>query len=201
MELADEIAYKGCKIEVHYDDMPENPFDYQDATGKFVHWKEHGQDEYRLYCELLNFDPDTHEPLSDGKPDPDAIEIDKFEHGAACCYYSLRGEGTQCRWDTSRGWAIWMPDKCLLDELKGLKGKKRRDKCVVYARQACELHNQWANGEVYGIISKDAADNEIGSCWGYFGDDGQKDGIENAKVEIDIHLKEAAKIIPAALGA
>ncbi len=199
MELADEIEYKGCKIEVHYDDMPINPFGDWDATGQFYHWKDHGRDQFYRYCELLNFDPETHESLETGKPDIDAVVIDKFEHGQV--YYSVKGEGTQCRWDTSRGWAAWYPDKCLMDELKGHKGKIRRDKCLVYARQACELHNQWANGEVYGIVSKSAAGDHIGSCWGYFGDAAKEDGIKEAKSEIDIHIKEAAKITPAALGA
>lgn len=40
---------------------------------------------------------------------PLAVLLDIYEHGGIL--YSVSGEGMQCRWDTSRGAAIWVPDK------------------------------------------------------------------------------------------
>lgn len=39
--------------------------------------------------------------------------------------------------------------------------------------------NQYLNGEIYGYSTT------IGSCWGYYGDEGMKQAIEEAKSEID----------------
>lgn len=40
--------------------------------------------------------------------DPMAFALDIYEHGGR--QYSFSGEGMQCRWDTSRGAAMWIPD-------------------------------------------------------------------------------------------
>jgi len=133
-----------------YDEYSDNPFDNQDGMGNFYHWKDYGREQLEKYCELLGYDIDTKEKI--GKENPDAVRIDKYEHSGIS--YSIAGEGIQCRWDTSSTWAVWYPDNCLLEELKGLKGSARRNKCIEYAKQACELFNQWANGECYSIVKE-----------------------------------------------
>lgn len=47
---------------------------------------------------------------------PHAVMLDIYEHGGVC--YSLTGEGMQCRWDTSRGGAVWVPDACCLENVR-----------------------------------------------------------------------------------
>ena len=39
---------------------------------------------------------------------PLAVMLDIYEHGGIA--YSISGGGTQCRWDTTRGGAVWTPD-------------------------------------------------------------------------------------------
>jgi len=146
-----------------------NPFETSEGNGIFYHWKEYGKEQLEKYCELLGYDIDTKEKI--GEENPDTVRIDKYEHSGIT--YSVAGEGMNCRWDTSNSWAIWYPDNVLLEELKGLKGQARRQKCIEYARQCCELFNQWANGEVYCIVketydhNKEQIDYDV--CGGYFG--------------------------------
>jgi hypothetical protein len=45
-------------------------------------------------------------------PDKDVIMLDLYDHSG--CTWSISGTGTQCRWDTSRWEAVWVPDKCIL---------------------------------------------------------------------------------------
>jgi uncharacterized protein YbaR (Trm112 family) len=172
LERKKAIKEKGFEIRyLTYDNNPENPFEFSEGNGIFYHWKERGREELEKYCELLGYDPETREQT--GKENPDAVRIDKYEHSGIT--YSVAGEGRNCRWDTSSTWAVWYPDNCLLDELKGLKGKTRRNKCIEYARQACELFNQWCNGEVYCIVketfnqNKEQIDHDI--VGGFFGRD------------------------------
>lgn len=47
---------------------------------------------------------------------PFAVELDIYEHGGVA--YSVSGTGMQCRWDTSRGGAVWVPDEDALDNIK-----------------------------------------------------------------------------------
>ena len=161
---------KGFEVRyLHYDLYSENPFDNSEGNGIFYHWKEMGKEELEKYCELLGYDIETREKI--GKENPDAIKIDKYEHSGIS--YSVSGEGMNCRWDTSSAWAVWYPDNVLLDELKGLKGIARRKKCIEYARQACELFNQWANGDCYCIVKETFDKNkeqiEQDNVGGYFG--------------------------------
>jgi len=134
------------------DDYPENPLENWDGYGRFYHWKDRRKEEYSRYCELLGYDEDTREII--GKDNPLTVRIDKYEH--SCIYYSIAGEGNQCRWDTSYNWAVWYPDDCLLEELNEIKNKKKQRKRVIeLAKQACELFNQWANGDVYCLVRED----------------------------------------------
>ncbi len=47
---------------------------------------------------------------------PYAVELDIYEHGGVA--YSVSGTGMQCRWDTSRGGAVWVPDEDALDNIR-----------------------------------------------------------------------------------
>lgn len=180
--LAIKKTEKGYEVKyLAYDDYFEDPFEY-DGSGRFYHWKDYGREQLQKYCELLGYDMDTRKKI---KPkNPLAVEIDKYEHGQI--YYSISGEGYQCRWDTSRSWAVWYPDDSLLQELNKIKNKtKRRKKAIEYARRACELFNQWANGDVYILVKeiynekKEKIDYDC--CGGYFG---YKEALKSLETEI-----------------
>lgn len=47
---------------------------------------------------------------------PLAVVLDIYEHGMK--HYSVSGEGPQCRWDTSRGAAVWIPDDYALQNIQ-----------------------------------------------------------------------------------
>lgn len=185
--IEDSLKIKKTKTgyEARYliqDTDAQDPCEMDEGMGNFYHWKDMGREQLEKYCEALAYDIDTHEPT--GKPEnPDAVSIDKYEHSSI--WYSVSGEGTQCRWDTSHGWAVWLPSACLLDELKKYKGQARRKKCIEYARQACEVINQWQNGDVYCIVketydkNKKYIDHDL--IGGYFG---YKDAISALETEI-----------------
>lgn len=46
---------------------------------------------------------------------PDRVMLDVYEHSGVA--WSVSGEGLQCRWDTSGGAGVWVPDESLLSEL------------------------------------------------------------------------------------
>lgn len=197
-----------------HDGDPLNPFESEDGNGRFFHWKDHGADERREYERLRGICPDCgantergdkHGDGCDGTAlngREDAVAIDKYEHGAI--FYSVSGEGQQCRWDTSSVWCYWLPDKeviaswPLTDEYKralyslppAALPPIRRKYMVSAARRACELFNWWCNGEVYGVVEqhytlrkRPAGDHE--SVWGCY-------GLKSASEELAFAIGEAS---------
>jgi hypothetical protein len=181
-EAYETIEKEGFVASIFSDEWAEYPFDNMDGMGDFSCWNNRREEESR-YCELLGFDIDTHERI--GKPHNLAVEIDKYEHSGIS--YSVRGEGMNCRWDTSKGWAVWFPDKCALDDIMTRKTKKaQRNRAVVMARQACELFNQWTNGDVWFYNIEDEQGNDVDSCGGFY-------GIESVREEVNSQLDYAIK--------
>ena len=80
------------------------------------------------------------------------------------------------RWDVSHNAGIWMPDKCLRDELKSFPKEKQKEMLTKWAEQAVETLNNVLGGEVYGVVTMvfDDKGEQIGkedACWGYIGTD------------------------------
>lgn len=47
--------------------------------------------------------------------DQDAVVLDVYDHGGLA--WSISGGGMQCRWDTSSGAGVWLPDDAARDEI------------------------------------------------------------------------------------
>jgi hypothetical protein len=69
-----------------------------------------------------------------------AFWLNYYEHGQSA--WSLYGEGTQCRWDTTSYGGIIMGD---YKQLKSLDHAQRASS----AREALKEYTSWCNGEVY----------------------------------------------------
>lgn len=112
--------------------------------------------------------------------DKDAVLLDIYDHSGVTL--SVSGDGMQCRWDTSRGEAVWVPDKYLREELEKIADpKERRTRAVEYAAQACETYTSWANGDCYGVVVQvhelDGTFVEQDACWGYIGSEDAKESL------------------------
>lgn len=135
--------------------------------------------------ELISFNPrhigykDPHDYISHvnqyGEPIPANIGIRRrleigtaflfsvYEHGLSA--YSLRGEGMQCRWDTTdiAGILLWK------DSPKDLpKTYRERQE---WARSFLDVYEDWANGNVYHFTVEDENGELIDSCGGFIGAD------------------------------
>ena len=72
--------------------------------------------------------------------------------------WSLKGEGPQCRWDTSRVAGLLIYEGALKDL------PKDREAC---ARNILETFTQWCNGQVYGF-TLELDGEEVDSCYGFY---------------------------------
>lgn len=136
-------------------------------------------------------------------PDIDAVLLDRYEHGL--CRYTVHSNGG-CPWDTSRGEAVWVPDKHLREELKKIADPEARWKqAVEWAQQACEQYTSWCNGECYGCVVEVFQRNDDGSweqieedsCWGFIGSDWAEEALKSEFFEPTLkRIKNACKSKP-----
>lgn len=83
-------------------------------------------------------------------PDKDVIMLDLYDHSG--CVWSISGTGTQCRWDTSRWEAVWVPDKCILGEVEHLAEDERKALMLKSCEEALKIYNAWSNGDVFEVF-------------------------------------------------
>jgi hypothetical protein len=118
---------------------------------------------------------------------PYAVMLDVYNHGGQS--YSISGEGTQCRWDTARGGALWVPNDCALENIKTICGEgatheQLKAQAEKYCRGVIETYNKWLAGDCYGVIISyhDSVTGELqidqlpDECWGYIG---HEDALES----------------------
>lgn len=102
-----------------------------------------------------------------------AVMLDVYEHGQV--KYSLSGQGMQCRWDTARAGATWVPDQCCLEHIESYLEAERMAEAQKCAKAAAEEYTNWCNGECYGVVvvTYDEAGAQLSedACWGYVGGD------------------------------
>jgi hypothetical protein len=79
-------------------------------------------DQLAAAAELLDFDVDVltqklyEDKVRAGKiGNPDAVVLDVYDHSGIA--WSISGGGTQCRWDTSSGAGVWLPDEGAKEEI------------------------------------------------------------------------------------
>jgi hypothetical protein len=118
---------------------------------------------------------------------PYAVSLDVYEHGGVM--YSVSGEGMQCRWDTARGGAVWVPDDSCKQHIESFPPEERAAKAQECARQACEEYNKWLAGDCYGRIvvpyrrvdgEWTKLENDDGECWGFIGHEYAEQELKDA---------------------
>lgn len=173
---------KTAIIKILHDDSPENPLTAMDGIGLI----------YSRSKRHSNFNADAIDKIK--KTRKYYVLLDYFEHSG--CVWSVSGEGPQCQWDSVRFAGIWVPDRCLLNEVQKIKlGPDRFVKMREWARQACETYTQWCNGEVYGYSVRvmDETGEEISrdSCWGMYGlEYCETVAVEQAQAELAMANKD-----------
>lgn len=161
------IKYRGREISMCYDTDPECPNDWGNDYAFLVSYNR------REFCTI----PDGWENRHDALCECDGFyrgyyvfPVSIYSHsGVALCM------GNRGGWDFSNGWAFAL--------VKRDKGSWTREAACKVALSVIEEWNDYLSGNVYGYISGDD------SCWGYYGDEGYKCAIEDAKACIDYAIK------------
>ena len=173
------IDYKGMSIKIYYDTDAESPAFWSNEDYFLC------ADYRHLYLKDTPLTAeDCRDALREGKAFLDGyyiFPVSIYDHSGIAL--SL---GRSHGWDYSNGDAF-----LCVKRMKGWSWAK--SKAEERAEALVDTWNEYLSGEVYGFVSEDEYGEQIDSCWGYYGEDGIKDAIVEAKDIIDYHLKRKAE--------
>jgi hypothetical protein len=88
---------------------------------------------------------------------PYAVSLDVYDHSGRWYAVSHSRKASMFpdqEWDVAHGGGVWVPDKCLVDELESYPVEERRAKAREFAAQACEEYTAWSNGDCWGYVTQ-----------------------------------------------
>jgi len=177
--------YKGYKIEIVYDQMPENPMKNWDIIGREAVLKNRdsitGKPDLILWVDEL-YDEDIDDELT-------ITEYLKREAGAVVVVpYKLYDCGSRGMLleevdDAQADGAFYLTEEDLEKEFGNVENARERARECILAEM--KVQNMYYNGEVYGYAVKEGND-VLDSVWGFYGLDFEKSGLlEEARSFID----------------
>lgn len=130
------------------------------------------------------------------------LPISMYEHSGITLWLGSTDGHPDARWDCSSIGFVYVEKSTAEKEGMLNPGEKYDNDWKKWAYDMMEgemeTYDQFCRGEVYGYMIEDengeeASDELLCGCWGYYGDQGKKDMIEEAKGEIDSYLEKKAK--------
>ena len=173
------ITHKKYTIEIYSDDMSENPRESWDQLSQMVcfHKRYNLGDEHEYSSDdFNNWNHLKRQLKKDGalfiKP------LYMYDHSGI----TIKTTPFSCQWDSGQiGFVFTTQDK--INEFFDEADDEKIEKCIL---SDVETYDHYLTGEVYGFITKDKDDNEIDSCWGFYGYDFENNGLlETAKGNIE----------------
>lgn len=184
--LIQTISHKNHIIEIHSDEMAPNPReDFNIPMGTMVCFhgrynlgdkqSEYHKGDFNGWQELENAICRDHNAIY--------LPIYMYDHSGL----TINTTGFSCSWDSGKIGFIFT-DKAQVRKEWKVKNitKKIREKTENWLRGEVETYDRYLRGDVYGYVIKDNGDNDIDSCWGFYGD--MDDVINQAKDIVDYRI-------------
>ena len=201
--MEDTIEYKGRRITIERDAEPFDPRE-DDNMGTMVCFhkryvlgdRNHGISEDHYYSDKIgdtiyinNWD-DVKKQIKELKGEIAVIlPLFLYDHSGITMYTSGNTDYRQHEsWDSGQVGFIFITKKKVREEYQVKRiSNKLLEKVKKALIQEVETYDDYLTGNVYGFTT----DND--SCWGFFGDSGYKEAIEEAKNSIDCQIEKEQK--------
>lgn len=132
------------------------------------------------------------------------LPISMYEHSGITIWLGSKDGHFDSQWDCSSIGFAYIEKSTAEKEMPQRKlddGQENDWKKWAYDMMEGEMetYDQFVRGEVYGYMIEDengeeGSDTDLCGCWGFYGDDGKKDMIEEAKADIDSYLKKKVEL-------
>lgn len=186
MEAINSIEYKGMTIQICYDLNAESPREW-DNVGT-------------IYSNHWDYNPDGHkiDEIENEEGELVSEELDRRFIWLPVYYYEHSGLTVSTRRDYpyNDGWdsglfGIIAVEKEMVRNDWGWKAitKERREQILRGLEGEIEIFDSYCRGEVYGFVVEDESEERVESCGGYYGDEGMKDAIYDAKNIVECELE------------
>ena len=189
MDAVETIEYKNYTINVYQDVSSVNPIKDFDQLGKMVCWHR----DYILGHDHDFADPDDfNEFLEEAERDGERfviLPLYLYDHSGI----SISTGSFSCPWDSGQVGYIYVSYSDIRKEYSRKRvTKKLLKKMESFLRQEVALYDNYLTGQVYGyIVTAPWNENEeVDSCWGYFGDLENSGLMESARGAIDCEVAE-----------
>ena len=190
MEEIKSIEYKGMTIRICYDENAEGPREW-DNVGT-------------IYSNHRDYNPDGHKIDEIENEDGELVseELDRKFIWLPIYYYEHGGltVSTKRDYPYNDGWdsglfGIIAVEKAMVRNDWGWKAitEERREQILRSLEGEIETFDSYCRGEVYGFVVEDEEGEEIDACGGYYGDEGMKDAIYDAKNIVECELERRKK--------
>ena len=105
-----------------------------------------------------------------------ALPLYLYDHGGI----TMKTTPFGCRWDSGKVGYIYVSKEDVCKEY-GWKNvnQKRREQVLLYLKGEIETFDQYLRGDIYGFIIEDEDGEHIDSCWGFYGDDFETNGMKD----------------------
>ncbi len=179
MEPIEKITYKGHTINVHFDDNPTDPREW-DNLGVMVCW-------HRGY--KLGDKHDWKEPQdfldSEEAKEGEVLPLYLYDHSGI----TMRTSPFSCKWDSGQVGYIYASKDAIVSEY-GDATTKSREKVRGVLESEVASYDLFLTGQILGYVIKGELCNE--SCWGF---EDKNYMIKEAKNAIDYAVKEQEEYI------
>ena len=178
MDTIREEEYKGLTIKVYPDEEGDNNPREWENLGTMVCWHRR----YNLGDEQSRCDPQEYVDSVIG--DGFMLPLYLYDHsGISISCASFVGRAQHAEWDSGQVGYIYVSKDKVRQEYKVKRISKRVEKLAYEVlRQEVQTYDQFLTGDVYGFVVEDQDENNLDSCWGFFGLD---DCIAAAKEQAD----------------
>ena len=182
------IEYKNHTIEIIHDQHPENPLEDWDLTGNIAYCSTR----YVLGDKLL--DPKEIEAIEKSK---DYISVPVFAYiHSGIVLKTGETNPFHCDWDSGQSGIVYISKEEARKEYGWKKiSPQRKEQIKQYLRHTVEVFSNYVSGNVYGYRIKNSNDEELDSCWGFFGDPDEEHGIiSEAKSIVDHYIENEKEV-------
>jgi len=193
--MENSIEYKGYKISILPDTCAEDPrtaFDNQGTMACFAkrHTLGDSKKVHLIDSEDFNGWAEMRKYIEKELDAAVVLPIYMYSHGGE----TISTSPFSCPWDSGQIGFIFISKEKVREEYSVKRiSKELLEKVTKILQSEVETYDQYITGDVYGykIMNNQDEDEEIDSCWGFYGSEHEKSGLlEYAKNAIDCQIKE-----------